>query len=393
LESRATRVLRIIARMNVGGPSHHVSILSEQLDSRGYKTKLVCGSVGPGEASAEHLATDRGVPLTKLAALSPEIRPLADARALLELVRIVRRFRPDIVHTHTAKAGFVGRLAARLALRPRPKIVHTYHGHVLEGYFGRVKTGIYRLLERLLARPTDVLIGVSQSTVDDLVRLRIAPPERFRVVPLGLELRPFFELPDTPDPDAPLRRAAGVREGEILAGFAGRLVPIKRVDVALEALARARAAGAPVRLLVAGDGELRGALEERAVALGVAHAVHFAGFIDDMPALVAACDLALLTSENEGTPVAIIEAAAGARPAIATDVGGIRSVVTAETGSVRPAGDVEGLAADLVELASDGELRGRLGRAARMHVAERFDASRLVGDIDDLYRELLRRDG
>jgi glycosyltransferase involved in cell wall biosynthesis len=386
-----TRVLRVIARMNVGGPAQHVSILSGWLDPERYETLLVSGRTGPGEASADHLAAERGAHLVTIAHLSPEIRPAEDARALGALVRAIRRFEPDIVHTHTAKAGFLGRLAAVLA-RPgrRPIVVHTYHGHVLEGYFGPAKTAVYRGLERAAARVSDALIGVSRQTVDDLVRLEVAPRERFRVVPLGLDLGPFLALAPTPDADAPLRRAANVGPDELLVTLAGRLVPIKRVEVALEAVALARAEGAPIRFAIVGDGELRGELEARAAELGLGDAVHFAGFRRDMPEVVAATDIALLTSDNEGTPVALIEAAAGARPAISTDVGGVATVVTPQSGRLSPAGEPAPLAAALVELARDPELRRRLGAAGREHVSARFGAQRLLADVDALYAELLR---
>ena len=382
-------MLRVIARMNVGGPAHHVSILGGQLDRRGYETLLVAGRVGDGEGSAQHLARHHGATLKVLPHLTPQLRPVADLRALLALMRIMRSFRPDVVHTHTAKAGFLGRLAAVLAVRPRPKVVHTYHGHVLEGYFGQAKTALYRGLEQSAARVSDVLVGVSQATVDDLVRLRIAAPERFRVIPLGLDLDAFLALDLHPDPDAPLRRACGAAPGDVVAVIAGRLAPIKRLDVALQAVAAARAVGAPLRLVVVGDGGLRGRLEAHSEALGLKEHVHFAGFRDDMPGVIAAADLALLTSDNEGTPVALIEAAAGGRPAVATHVGGVAGVVADGAGRRCPPGDVAALGAALAELAGDAELRQACGRAARAHVAERFDADRLVADVDDLYRSLL----
>jgi glycosyltransferase involved in cell wall biosynthesis len=259
---------------------------------------------------------------------------------------------------------------------------------VLEGYFGPATTTLYRTLERLAARVTDVLIGVSQQTVDELVALGVGPREQFRVVVLGLELDEFLALDPEPDPDAPLRRAAGVRSGEVLVSIVGRLVPIKRVDLALEAVARARALGAPIRLAVVGDGELRPQLTAQAEALGLGDAVHFAGYQRDVAAVVAASDLMLLTSANEGTPVALIEAAAGARAAVATDVGGVRLVVREEAGRVCPPGAVEPIASALAELAHDAQARAALGQAARAG-AERFASARLLADIDALYRELL----
>src|SRR3954454_17581117 len=185
------KVMRVIARLNMGGPAHHVGFLSGLLDPARYESLLLHGQVGPGEVSLSSTADRFGVRRETVPGLRPELRPLDDLRALIALVRWVRRFRPDIVHTHTAKAGMLGRLAAVLAGRPRPVIVHTYHGHVLEGYFGPFKNAFYRTLERLLARVSDVLIGVSAATVDDLVRLRIADRSKFRVIPIGLDLEPF----------------------------------------------------------------------------------------------------------------------------------------------------------------------------------------------------------
>src|SRR3954451_12385778 len=184
------RVLRVIARLNMGGPAHHVGLLSGLLDPRRYETLLLHGEIGAGEASLNSTADRLGVRRETVPGLRPELRPLDDLRALVALVRAVRRYRPDIVHTHTAKAGMLGRLAA-LAIRPRPIIVHTYHGHVLEGYFGPLRNAFYRALERGLARVSGTLIGVSRATVDDLVRLRVARRNKFRVVPIGLDLDRF----------------------------------------------------------------------------------------------------------------------------------------------------------------------------------------------------------
>src|SRR5436190_5338874 len=182
--------MRIIARLNMGGPAHHVGYLSSLLDPDRYETVLFHGEVGSGEADLSDAADRLGVRRETVPGLRPELRPVDDLRALLYLVRAVRRFRPDVVDTHTAKAGMLGRLAAAIAVRPRPVIVHTYHGHVLEGYFGPLRNAFYRSLERGLARVSDVLIGVSSATVDDLVRLRVADRSKFRVIPIGLDLEP-----------------------------------------------------------------------------------------------------------------------------------------------------------------------------------------------------------
>jgi glycosyltransferase involved in cell wall biosynthesis len=367
----------------MGGPAHHVALLSGLLDRDRYETLLLHGEVGAGEASLEAVAHSLDARLEAVPGLRPELRPADDLRALVALVRTVRSFRPDIVHTHTAKAGMLGRLAAVLAGRPRPVIVHTYHGHVLEGYFGTVVTAGYRTVERGLARVSDRLIGVSQSTVDDLVRMRVAPRERFTVVPLGLELGRFLSLDPRPEGD------------DVVALYAGRLVPIKRVDVLIRALAQARAAGAALRLVVLGDGELRPELERLARDLGVAPQVAFLGYRDDVVPYLEAADVAVLSSANEGTPVALIEAAAAARPLVGTRVGGVADVVAPGTGRLVESGDERALAGALVELAFDRGLRLELGARAREHVRARYGVERLLDDVDRLYRELLggRGDG
>lgn len=384
---RRVRVARVIARLNVGGPAHHVSILSGRLDPERYETLLLAGRLGRGEGSFEELAERHGASVQYVDGLAPELDAAGDAHALRSLAATMRRYRPDIVHTHTAKAGTLGRLAARLALGPRPIVVHTYHGHVLTGYFGPAKTAAFRTVERALAPMSDRLIGVSQATVDELVALRIARRARFSVIPIGLDLDAFLDAEDADG--AAFRDEIGAGPDDVLAVFAGRLAPIKRVDVLLEALVVAREQAPALRLAIVGDGELREALEAQARALGLGEAVRFCGFRGDLPHIAAACDLAVLSSDNEGTPVALIEAAAAARPAVSTRVGGVADIVRPETGLVVAPGDAAGLGAAMARLASDRGLRERMGAAARDHVRERYRAERLVRDIDELYAGLL----
>lgn len=333
------------------------------------------------------LAEREGARTEYVPSLGQPLRPHRDAAALARVGAIARDFRPDIVHTHTAKAGFVGRTAA-LRLRPRPALVHTFHGHVLEGYFGPAKNRLYRYLERTLARRTDRLVGVSEATVADLVRLGVAPRERFDVVPLGLELGRFAELDDAAGHE--VRARLGIEADEVVLGFVGRLVEIKRVDLLLRALSQARSDGRRLRLLVVGDGELRPRLEALAHELGTADAVSFLGYRRDLPAIAAATDIAVLASANEGTPVALIEAAAAGIPAVATRVGGVGDVVTPETGVVVEPGDAEALAVAITALAGDREWRERLGAAARKRALRRYSAERLVADVEALYDRLLQ---
>lgn len=395
------RVLQVIGRLNMGGPAHIAALLSgRRFDPDRYEALLVHGSLAPGEESLAGLAEEEGATMRHLPELQQPVQPLRDAQALAKLIRLVRSFRPHVVHTHTAKAGFLGRQAA-LAVRPRPAVVHTYHGHVLEGYFGAPKSRLYLEMERALARVSDCLIGVSQATVDDLVRLGVAPRSKFRVLPLGLDLDRLAELPRSSfhpprgeDDDrrgrerVEARHELSVGDGEILLVFVGRIVPIKRLDRLLEALAQARKADPRLRLAVVGDGEERPQLERQAAELGIAADVHFLGYRRELRPVFAAADLAVLSSDNEGTPVSLIEAAAAGLPAVATDVGGVREVVSEDTGILTPRDDATALAAAIVELAADPKRRERYGRAARQHAIDSYGAARLLSDVDALYREL-----
>ena len=381
------RVLQVIGRLNMGGPAHIAALLSgKRFDPDRYETLLVHGTLAPGEASLADLAAEEGATMRFVPELRQPVQPLQDSRALLKLIRLAREFKPHVVHTHTAKAGFLGRQAA-LAVRPRPAIVHTYHGHVLEGYFGAAKARLYLELERGLARVSDCLIGVSQATVDDLVRLGVAPRERFRVLPLGLDLDRFAELPSVLRGES--RGELGIGAEEILLVFVGRLVPIKRLDLLLGAFARARKSEPRLRLAVVGDGEERQRLERQAAEFGIAADVRFLGYRRELRPIFAAADVAVLSSDNEGTPVSLIEAAAAGLPAVATDVGGVREVVSEETGILVPRDDVVALAEAMLLMAGDAGRRESYGRAARRRAVERYGAKRLLGDTEELYRELI----
>jgi glycosyltransferase involved in cell wall biosynthesis len=384
---RPLRVLRVIARMNVGGPAYHVSLLSGGLRRDRFQTLLVTGQIGSDEASYEDLADRYGAERHLVPALGPTLDPLSDLRALAGLARVARRFNPDILHTHTAKAGLLGRLAASAVGPRRPIVLHTYHGHVLEGYFGKLQSEAYRRLERRLARRSDALIGVSQATVDDLVRLGVAPREKFRVVPLGLDLDRFLRIGASPSPHA--RAAIGVDTEAVLVVYVGRLVPIKRVDRLVEALAIARRQDRRLVLAIVGDGGERSALEQLVRTNGLADAVRFLGYRRDLETIVDAGDIAALGSDNEGTPVALIEAGAAARPLVSTRVGGVPEVVVPGTGLLVKRDDVAGLAHALVDLAADPERRRAMGARARTHVSAQYDATTLLERIAGLYEELV----
>ena len=371
----------------MGGPAHHVSLLGGLLDADRYDTLLLHGAVGRGEESLAEVAERYGARTKAVPGLRPEVRPADDVLAFAALVREIRAFKPDIVDTHMAKAGMLGRLAAFLGTRRRAAIVHTYHGHVLEGYFGRVRNGLYRGMEMALGKMSDRLIGVSRATVDDLARLRSAPRSKFSVIPYGLDLSAFLRL--VPEDGLQFRSEVGVGPDEVLLTFVGRLVPIKRVDVLLRAVARARTAGAAVRLAIVGDGDCRASLEQLVSELSLGASVNFLGYRADVLQVAAGADIAVLSSDNEGTPFSLIEAAAGGHPAVATDVGGVAEVVLPDTGLLAPARDDAALGDAIARLALDPDLRRRMGARAREHVARQYSLERLLNDMDRLYQELM----
>jgi len=383
------RVLRVIARLNVGGPALHVSYLSSELDKIGYETTLVAGRVGEGEGSMEYVAREHGVEPVFLPELQREIAPVADAHAVRAVVRMIRQLKPHILHTHTAKAGAVGRTAALLAGRDRPRVVvHTFHGHVLRGYFDPAKTQMFRTVEKSLARSTDALIAVSPEVRDDLVELGVTTPERIRVIRLGLDLDGRIAAPAGARERE--RAALGLPAERCLIGWLGRMTEIKRVDLLLRAFAELRAGGSDADLLLVGDGPLRQELEQQAAALGIGDRTHFVGYRADVGPVYAALDAVALTSANEGTPVAVIEALAAGVPAVATDVGGVSDVVPdGKAGFLVPPGDVDAVAGRLAELAGSAELRRRLGQGGADWVRDRYSVPRLVSDMDELYRTLL----
>jgi glycosyltransferase involved in cell wall biosynthesis len=383
------RVLRVIARLNVGGPALHVSYLTKGLAERGYDTMLVAGQVDGSEGSMEYASRELGVEPHFLGPLRRDISAWSDTASVLQVRDLIRTFRPHIVHTHTAKAGAVGRTAAAIArLREPPIVVHTFHGHVLRGYFGPAPTAVFRGIERSLARKTDRLIAVSPEVRDDLVSEGIAPADKFEVIRLGLDL----DRRATPDPAeaAALRARLGVDESSFLIAWLGRMTEIKRVDDLLAAFAALRSRGIDAQLALAGDGPLRSGLESLARELGIADRTHFVGLQREVAPMYGAADVVALTSRNEGTPVTLIEALAAGTAVVSTDVGGVRDVVRdGETGLLVEAGDTDAIASAFERLAADPSLRRGFGEAGRVDVRTRYSVERLLDDVDDLYRRLL----
>ncbi len=382
-EQHPIRVMRIIARLNVGGPAIHVTLLAAHLRPPEFESTLVCGQIGPREGDMAYLAEAHGVTPVYVAELGRELSPLRDAVTLLKLWRLMRRMRPDVVHTHTAKAGFVGRWAAWLARVPVR--VHTFHGHVLHGYFGPRKTALFRWLERLTARLTDRLITISPALRDELAQTyHIAPAAKFAVVPLGLDLEPYT---GTPRHTGAFRAGWDIPPDAPLVGIVGRLVPIKNHALFLEATRRVREQMPGARFAIIGDGELRAALEAQASAPGLAGAVTFTDFLRDLRPAYSDLDLLVISSDNEGTPVSIIEALAAGVPVVSTAVGGVPDLLQGgRYGALVPPGDAEALAAAMIaSLSAPRSDRQEVRRA----IAEAYGIERLAATLGALYRALL----
>ena len=376
------RIVRLITRLNVGGPARQALLLTRDLAPR-FDTVLAAGR--PTEAEGE--MQDEAVVVRRVPLVRP-MDPLGDGRALAAVRRLLVETRPALVHTHMAKAGTIGRMAAR-SVPGRPRTVHTFHGHVLEGYFRPSIQRAFLEVERRLASQTDALIAVSPEIRDALLDLRIGRPSQFHVISLGFDLSSFLAVER---PVGTLRAELGLAADVPLVGIVGRLVPIKDVATMLAAMAELPAA----HLAVVGDGEDRPALEARARDLGIADRVHFTGWAKDVAETLSDLDVVVLTSRNEGTPVSLIEAQCAGRPVVATDVGGVRHVVEEGVGGyLVPPGDAAALAERVAKLLADPGLRADMGARGRASVGRRFGKDALLEGIGDLYTELLhpRRPG
>lgn len=380
------RIVRVITRLNVGGPAWHAILLAAGLNSGRFSTTLVTGSVGPAEGDFGGVARARGVEPVVIPELARRIRPHRDLIALGKLVRCFRGLQPDIVHTHMAKAGTLGRLAARIARVPR--CVHTFHGHVLDGYFSPLAARSFLAVERALARRTDRLVAVSPRLREALLRMGIGRPEQVEAIPLGLDLERFVAVRGDP---GRVRRDLRLLPGARLMAIVGRLVPIKDHPTLFAALGRL---DPDVHLLVVGDGESRGRLEALAGDLGLSDRVHFLGWRHDLEVILAGVDVVVCCSLNEGTPVALIEAMAAGVPVVGTAVGGVGDLVApGRTGWLVPARDPAALAAAIREVFTTPALAAARAQEARRLVLERHTAQSLISRMEAFYQRLMEEGG
>jgi glycosyltransferase involved in cell wall biosynthesis len=390
LDGETVRLVRVIARLNIGGPAIQAITLTRVLEPLGYETRLVRGREDRREGNMDYLAEKLDVTPTLIGAMRRDPSP-RDVVALSTLIRILRRDRPRIVHTHAAKAGTLGRLATLIAFprrTERPVLVHTFHGHSLTGYFSGRTASFYRTVERWLARRTDALIAVSGEVRDDLVRLGVATAEKFVIVPLGFDLHSFLDDSDRLRRRAAVRAEWGIGADDEVVTLVARLVPIKRVDRFLR-VACLLSDRPKRRFVVVGDGELRRQLMTSREARALGKRLTWAGFRRDMPDVCFASDLVMLTSDNEGTPVSLIEAQAAGVPVVGTDVGGVRSAVRdGETGLLAARDDEHGLARSADSILTSRASAARMAESGRRHAEACYTVERLVQDHDRLYRRL-----
>jgi len=394
------RILRIANRFNLGGPTFNVAYLTKYLQPE-YETLLIGGDKEEGEASSSHILDDLGIKPVIIPEMQREISLGVDMAAYRAIVKIIDDFKPDIVHTHASKPGAIGRLAAHN--RKVPVIVHTFHGHYFHSYFGRLKTNFFKQIERSLAKRTSKIIAISDIQKHELsVEHRIAPPEKFEVIPLGFDLDRFRT--DTERKRKEFRTEFDIKEDEIAIGIIGRLVDVKDHRYFLRMVkSTLGSATKKLRFFIVGGGELRTGLENYCKELGIIFNGHpnfqpensvltFCSWRTDIDRINAGLDIVVLTSKNEGTPVSLIEAQASNTPVISTNVGGVENVVeNGKTGLLADVDDEQGMVTNLLSLIENDTLRNELAANGWENVGERFHYQQLVNNMDRLYRDLLNK--
>jgi glycosyltransferase involved in cell wall biosynthesis len=393
------RILRILNRLAVGGPVLNAVYLTKYMAPE-FETLLVVGEKEDHEKGADYLTDQLGIQFITVKGMGRSLNPASDYFAYRELRKLIRSFKPDIVHTHAAKPGALGRLAA--SAENLPAIVHTFHGHVFHSYFNSAKTKFFISTERFLAKKSDAIIAISEQQKKELVKdFKIAPAEKFRVIPLGFDLDRFRTNQD--EKRKKFRNEFNLRDDDIAIGIIGRLVPVKNHYLFLKAVKHVfDNTSKRVKAFIIGDGETRADLENLAREVGInystekdaehLHPLVFTSWRSDVDGINAGLDIVCLTSFNEGTPVSLIEAQAANKPIVSTRVGGIADIVIeGETALLADVQQMEMFSHHLLRLVEDDELRKRMGEESHMHVMEKFSYQRLVSDMACLYRELLEK--
>jgi glycosyltransferase involved in cell wall biosynthesis len=404
------RILRIIARLNIGGPAIQAILLSEHLFEKGYQTLLISGKVGRLEGDMSYLADTRKINFKIISHLGRDISLISDLKTLISLIKIIKKFNPHIIHTHTAKAGTIGRLAGmgfNFFARPNRKIklIHTFHGHVFHGYFNPVKSKGFILIERLLARFTDRIIVISALQKEDICKkFKIAKSQKVRVVPLGFDLKDFSDLNNEKVREKIRFQYLSRRNADtLLLGIVGRLTSIKNHHMFLRAIRYLKDAGSAscYQSLIIGGGELYDDLVRLVDDLEISESVIFTGWQKGMASFYKALDVVALTSKNEGTPVTLIEAMAAKKPVIATDVGGVRDLmgpviekkldgfILYQNGITVPSERFDIFANALTFLFHNQDVARQMADRAQKYVLQHYSEERLFKDIDAVYRNLI----
>ncbi|MDR2011086.1 MAG: glycosyltransferase [Bacteroidales bacterium] len=391
------KILRIINRFNLGGPTYNVAYLSKYL-APDYETLLVGGVNSDSEACSDHIINKLGLHTLKIPDMQREINGYSDMVAYQKIKEIIKRYKPDIVHTHASKAGFIGRYAAKQC--NVPVILHTFHGHIFHSYFSDYKTAIFKMIERNMASHSSAIIAISNLQKEELCNIhKIAPAEKFRVIPLGFDLDRFQENYKTKR--EVFRNLYKISDDEVTISIIGRLVPIKNHTLFIKSFAKSKEQTTrKIRGFIVGDGELRKSLTELAESLKLTCStperprdgadIIFTSWINDADIVLAGSDITALTSFNEGTPVSLIEAQAANTPIISTNVGGIEDIViSGKTALLAENDNVDDFSGKLVSLVEDETLRKDMAHYGWEFVKNRFHYSRLVRDMKELYDELL----
>ncbi len=387
-EKRKIKVLRIINRFNIGGPTYNATFLTRYL-SDDFETLLVGGLPEKDEADSLHILEEYGVEAVYIPEMKRKPDFFSDRKALSKLKKIIQEFQPDIVHTHAAKAGALGRKAAFDC--KVPVVVHTFHGHVFHSYFGRVKTSIYKFIERRLASKSTGIITISETQKKEIVEdHRISHPEKTKVIPLGFDLSKFNENIESKRIET--RKKYELKEEEVAIAIIGRLAPVKNHALFFDIikLAHQKTNKKPV-FFVVGDGELKTFVEDQVNQLGEQGVdIRFTSWIKDIATFNAGMDVICLTSKNEGTPVSLIESQAANVPVITTDVGGVRDIISDNlTGFIVPTDNARIFADKLIELIDNEPLRKEMGLRGWPFVKDTFHYTRLVKDMENYYKHLL----
>lgn len=377
------RILRIVTHLNISGPTVQAVLLVARMQDETHESRLVGGAPFSDADSVLSLAERYGLDPIILPDMHAGYNPFAHWRTLRDLMRIMREFKPDVVHTHATTAGFLGRIAARLT--GVPVVVHTLHVHPFRGYYNRLRTLNFIMMERIGAYLSDSIVTLSENLRRELTDThRIARKNRFIVLPLGFDLEPFQTA--TPAQGQAFREKYGIPADVPLVGIIGRLLPVKHVDLFLEAAEIIHQTIPQAHFVIVGDGEERIALTAQARSLGISDHVTFTGWIDQMPDVYAALDVVASSSLNEGTPVPIIEALSAGCRVVATDVGGVRDLLNnGALGRLVPSGDASALAGAVISA-----LNQPYDAADAQETMDRwYGIDRLVSDLDSLYRGLL----